>query len=123
MTTIALSRHVYLQTALFGEFASAGFTLVREAKCCYIFLHGGVHTPGPVNVHGLALSDGNYHGCVLQGPFGQHLQASYVYSKQPIVRLTQEWLRELSFSRLECGVHDKLHSSSADRWDILLPLA
>ena len=43
----------------------------------------------------------------------------YVYSKQPIVGLTQE----LSFSRLECGVHDKLHISSAVWWDILLPLA
>ena len=28
--------------------------------------------------------------------------------------LTQEWFRELSFSRLECGVH----ISSADWWDI-----
>ena len=36
---------------------------------------------------------------------------SYVYSKQPILGLTQEWFRELSFSRLECGVHDKLHIS------------
>ena len=34
-----------------------------------------------------------------------------------------EWLRELSFSRLECGVHDELHISSADWWDLLLPLA
>ena len=33
----------------------------------------------------------------------------YVYSKQPILGLTQVWFRELSFSRLECGVHDKLH--------------
>ena len=50
---------------------------------------------------------------------------SYVYSKQPIFGLTQEWFRELSFSRLECGVHDKLHISSAYSywWDILLPLA
>ena len=32
-----------------------------------------------------------------------------IYSKQPILGLTQEWFRELSFSRLECGVHDKLH--------------
>ena len=34
-----------------------------------------------------------------------------VYSKQPILGLTQlpEWFRELSSSRLECGVHDKLH--------------
>ena len=39
---------------------------------------------------------------------------SYVYSKQPILGLTQEWFRELSFSRLECGVHNKLHISSAD---------
>ena len=45
-----------------------------------------------------------------------------VYSKQPIFWLTQEWFRELSFSRLECGVHDKLHISSADWWDLLLPL-
>ena len=48
---------------------------------------------------------------------------SYVYSKQPILGLTQEWFRELSFSRLECGVHDKLHISSAGWWDLLLPLA
>ena len=48
---------------------------------------------------------------------------SYVYSKQPIFGLTQELLGELSFSRLECGVHDKLHISSADWWDLLLPLA
>ena len=34
---------------------------------------------------------------------------SCVYSKQPIFGLTQEWLRELSFSRLEYGVHDRLH--------------
>ena len=33
----------------------------------------------------------------------------YRYSKQPIFGLTQEWFRELSFSRLDCGVHDKLH--------------
>ena len=33
-----------------------------------------------------------------------------IYSKQPIFGLTQpEWFRELSFSRLECGVHDRLH--------------
>ncbi len=51
------------------------------------------------------------------------LVLSYVYSKQPIFGLTQEWFRELSFSRLECGVHDKLHISSADWWDLLLPLA
>ena len=37
------------------------------------------------------------------------------YYEQPIFGLTQEWFRELSFSRLECGVHDV--------WDILLPLA
>ena len=34
---------------------------------------------------------------------------SYVYSKEPILGLTQEWFREFSFSRLECGVHDRLH--------------
>ena len=39
---------------------------------------------------------------------------SNVYHKQPIFGLTQEWLRELSFSMLECGVHDKFHISSAD---------
>ena len=50
------------------------------------------------------------------------LVLSYVYFKQPIVGLTQELLRELSFSRLECGVHDK-HISSADWGDLLLPLA
>ena len=33
-----------------------------------------------------------------------------VYYKQPIFGLTQEWFRELSFSGLECGVHDRLHS-------------
>ena len=59
-------------------------------------------------------------------PLGHVL--SYVYSKQcgtvdSIFGLTQEWLKELSFSRLECGVHDKLHISSADWWDILFPLA
>ena len=27
---------------------------------------------------------------------------------QPILGLTQEWLRESSFPRLECGVRDKL---------------
>ena len=48
---------------------------------------------------------------------------SYVHSKQPIFGLIHEWFRELSFSRLECGVHDRLHISSADWWDILLPLA
>ena len=52
----------------------------------------------------------------------KNLVLSYVYSKQPILGLTQEWFRELSFSRLECGVH-KLHISSADWWDLLLPLA
>ena len=36
----------------------------------------------------------------------------YYYSNQPIFGLTQEWLREFSFSRLECGVHDKLHLTS-----------
>ena len=43
---------------------------------------------------------------------------SHVYSKQPIFGLTQEWFREL-----HCVVHDKLHISSAEWWDILLPLA
>ena len=49
------------------------------------------------------------------------LVLSYVHSKQPIPGLTQEWFRELSFSTLECGVHDKLPISSADWWDLLLP--
>ena len=49
------------------------------------------------------------------------LVLSYVHSKQPIPGLTQEWFRELSFSTLECGVHDKLHISSAEWWDLLLP--
>ena len=48
-----------------------------------------------------------------------------VYSKDQTAHtrpgLTQEWFRELSFSRLECGVH-KIHISSADWWDLLLPL-
>ena len=48
---------------------------------------------------------------------------SYEYSKQPIIGLTQKRFRELSFSRLECGVHDRLHISSADWWDRLLTLA
>ena len=37
-----------------------------------------------------------------------------MYTKKPIFGLTQEWFSELSFSRLEYGVHDKLHISSAD---------
>ena len=40
---------------------------------------------------------------------GPHRSSLLVYSKQPIFGLTQEWLRELSFSRLDCGVHDRLH--------------
>ena len=39
-----------------------------------------------------------------------------------LLGLIQKWFRELSLSRLECGVHDKLRISSADWWDILLPL-
>ena len=31
------------------------------------------------------------------------------YSKPTIRGLTQDWLRESSFTRLECGVHDSLH--------------
>ena len=34
---------------------------------------------------------------------------SYMYSKQPTMGLTQEWFRKLSFPKLECGVHDRLH--------------
>ena len=37
-------------------------------------------------------------------------------SKQPNFGLTQEWLRELSFSRLECGVHDRLHIYPLCTW-------
>ena len=40
--------------------------------------------------------------------FIQSVGLSYVYSKQVIFELTQEWLKELSFSRLECGVNDSL---------------
>ena len=52
----------------------------------------------------------------------QFLILIYVYSQQPIPGLTQEWFRELSFfrNRLECGVHDKLHISSANWWDLLV---
>ena len=32
-----------------------------------------------------------------------------IYSKRLIFGLTQEWFRELSFSRLEGGVHDMIH--------------
>ena len=42
----------------------------------------------------------------------QHLHflvLSYVYHKRPVLGLKHEWFRELSFSRLECGVHDRLH--------------
>ena len=35
--------------------------------------------------------------------------SSYLHTKQPILGLTQEWFRESSFSRLESGVHDRLH--------------
>ena len=31
-----------------------------------------------------------------------------MYYKHPIFGLTQEWFRELCFSRLECGVHGRL---------------
>ena len=55
--------------------------------------------------------------CILQRPNGPYYHMSY--DTRP--GLTQEWFRELSFSRLECGVH-KIHISSADWWDLLLPL-
>ena len=35
------------------------------------------------------------------------LVLSYIL-KQPILGLTQEWFRELAFSRPECGVHDRI---------------
>ena len=38
-----------------------------------------------------------------------YLSYNKIYSKQPIFGLTQEWFRELSISRLECGVQDRLH--------------
>ena len=50
----------------------------------------------------------------------------YIYcnSNQPILELTQEWFRELSFSRLECGVHRRfIFTPCVTAWDILLPLA
>ena len=53
-----------------------------------------------------------YRDISLKGGFLPH---ATLYSKQPIFGLTQEWFRELY-----CGVHDKLHISSADRWDLLL---
>ena len=46
------------------------------------------------------------------------LVLSYVYSKQPMFGLTQEWFRQLSFSSVECEVHDKLHITSAVWWGI-----
>ena len=45
------------------------------------------------------------------------LQTAHLWANTGVVE------RELSFSRLECGVLDKLHISSADWWDLLLPLA
>ena len=50
------------------------------------------------------------------------LVLSYVHSKQPVLGLTQEWFRELSFSKLECGVHDKGTLCLPTVWDLLLPL-
>ena len=47
--------------------------------------------------------------CVHSSSVNMFLSSKLVYSKQPIFGLTQEWLRELTFSRLECGVHDRLH--------------
>ena len=41
------------------------------------------------------------------------LVLSHVHSKQPSFGLAQEWLRELSFSRLECGVHIPVKSFEA----------
>ena len=37
------------------------------------------------------------------------LVLSYIYSKQAMAGLTQEWLREVSVSRLGCGVYDRSH--------------
>ena len=56
-----------------------------------------------------------------QDALNQHtvfLVPSLYYIKHPIVGLTQEW-----FSRLECGVHDRLHTHLPHVLDILLPLA
>ena len=50
-----------------------------------------------------------WHGNVTRSDLWFLVLNYHVYSKQPIFGLTQEWLRELSFSRLECGVHDRLH--------------
>ena len=72
------------------------------------------HVPGsqyrpenPIRTHHISLS---------------FLVISYVYYKQPIFELTQEWLRELSFSRLECGVHDRGSIFLPPAWDSLLPM-
>ena len=53
---------------------------------------------------------------------GSFLVLSYVYSKQPIFGLTPVGV-VYRVVLCCCGVHDKLYISSADRWDILLPLA
>ena len=53
-----------------------------------------------------------HRSCSSFEPHFSFLVLIYVYSKQPIFGLTQEWLRVLSLSRLACGVHDKLHISS-----------
>ena len=49
----------------------------------------------------------------LSAMFGSCLEGihsfRYILHKQPILGLTQEWFRELPFSRLECGVHNRLH--------------
>ena len=55
--------------------------------------------------------------------FGTHHAHRITHESDFISSVVQEWFRDLSFSRLECGVHDKLHIYSADWWDILLPLA
>ena len=85
---------------------------------------------GGLTLSGKAGSQGVHGGFTKRGGSqGVHKKWVHVNHVTPpwlracIFGLTQEWLRELSFSRLECGVHDKLHISSADWWDLLLPLA
>ena len=48
-----------------------------------------------------------------------YLVLSYIL-QTPILGLTQEWFRAVSFFRLACGVYDKLHIYPV--WDILLTL-
>ena len=55
------------------------------------------HNPGGIRAH---TDDG--------APQCRYVSFLDTYSRQSILVLTLEWFRELSFSRLECGVHDML---------------